>query len=144
MKGVKKVVVAVDGSQSSISAVRAAARLADALEATLTLLYVYPLTPVQLSGVMQIEQEDFERMRDLAAQDAIGKVSSGLGDQDMEVETVTLVGDPATEILQYLDDRQDVLAVMGRRSQSKIQSLLLGSVSDKVVRHTRTPVTIVT
>lgn len=92
---------------------------------------------------MHVEQEDFERMRDLAAQNTIAKVSNGLDDRDREVETVTLVGDPATEILQYLDDRQDVLAVVGRRSQSKIKSLLLGSVSDKVVRHTSTPVTIV-
>ncbi|HSH42006.1 MAG TPA: universal stress protein [Arenicellales bacterium] len=32
---------------------------------------------------------------------------------------------------------------MGQRGQSGIQVLLLGSVSDTVMRHTRTPVTIV-
>lgn len=144
MKDISKVIVAADGSESSISAARAGTRLADAMNATLVLLYVYPLSPAQLSGVMHIEQDDFERFRDRAAQEVIAKVSSALGDEDRRVETVTLVGDPAGEILQYLDDRQDVLAVMGRRSQSKIQSLLLGSVSDKVIRHTRTPVTIVT
>ncbi|MDZ7842779.1 MAG: universal stress protein [Gammaproteobacteria bacterium] len=142
MKEVQKVIVAVDGTEGSISAAQAGARLADAMDATLTLLYVYPLVPSQLSGVMHLSKEDFDRMRDAATEEALSAVKSALGDR--KPETVTLIGDPAVEILDYLDDRQDVLAVMGRRGQSKFKSLLLGSVSDKVIRHTRTPVTVVT
>lgn len=92
---------------------------------------------------MHLSTEDFNRMRDSASQEVLTKVLSALGDRDREPESVTLVGDPAVEILSYLDNRQDVLAVMGRRGQSKIKTLLLGSISEKVVRHTRTPVTVV-
>lgn len=144
MKDIDKVVVAVDMSEGSISAARAGARLADAMDATLVLLYVYPLTPAELSGMMHLEQAEFERLRDRTAEYVITEISSALGDQNREVETVTLSGDPATEILQYLDNRQDLLAVIGRRSQSEIKSLLLGSVSEKVIHHTHTPVTVVT
>ena len=143
MKEVQNVIVAVDGTDGSIAAAKAAARLADAMDAALVLLYVFPLVPSELGGMMHLAPEDFERMRDSAAQDALSKVLSALGEREKQPETVTLIGEPATEILAYLDNRQDVLAVIGRRGQSKIKTLLLGSVSDKVVRHTHTPVTVV-
>lgn len=125
----KEVVVAVDGTAGSIEAARVAACFADAMDSKLTLLYVYL-------------PEDFEP-RDAAADKVFEALASALGDPDPKPNQEVLVGDPADEIINYLSDRQDVLAVVGRRGQSKIQSLLLGSVSDKVVRHTRTPVTVV-
>jgi len=143
MKEVQNVIVAVDGTEGSTAAAKAAARLSNAMDAELTLLYVFPLVPSQLGGMMHLGPEDFERMRDSAAQEALGKVLSALDSGEKTPRTVTLVGEPATEILAYLDNRQDVLAVIGRRGQSKIKTLLLGSVSEKVVRHTHTPVTVV-
>lgn len=143
MKEVNEVIVAVDGTAGSDEAAGAAARLADAMQASLTLLYVFPFSARDLSGVTHIGAEDFATMRDSAARKVLDKVSSALGERSPEPNLVTRIGDPATEIIDYLDNRQDVLAVMGRRGHSRIQSLLLGSVSEKVVRHTRTPVTVV-
>jgi len=143
MKEIEEVVVAVDGTDGSIAAAKAAARLADAMDAGLTVLYVFPLVPRNLGGVTHAGMEEFERMRDSAARDVFDKLTAALGKRQPEPKLLTLVGDPAAEILNYLNDRQDMLAVMGRRGQSKIQSLLLGSVSEKVVRHTHTPVTVV-
>ena len=37
-----------------------------------------------------------------------------------------------------------LLVVIGRRGLSRIQTLLLGSVSDKVIRHAKCPVTVIT
>ena len=56
---------------------------------------------------------------------------------------MALIGDVAEEILAYLNNARDVLLVMGRRGQTRMGALLLGSVSDKVLRHTQTPVTVV-
>lgn len=140
---VQEVIVAVDGTKGSIAAAQAAARLADAMDASLTLLYVFPLLPHELGGVMHLTTEDFERMRDTAAREVFDKVVPALEGEAKKGNQVTLVGDPPAEILAYLDNRQDVLAVVGRRGQSTIASLLLGSVSDKVVRYTHTPVTVV-
>jgi len=143
MKEINEVVVAVDGTDGAIEAAKAAARLANAMEADLTLLYVFPLLPRNLGGVMHVSQEEFDRMRQSAAEQVFDETTGALGNRESRLNREVLVGDPAAEILGYLNDRQDVLAVLGRRGQSKIQALLLGSVSDKVVRHTRTPVTVV-
>lgn len=143
MKVIQEVVVAVDGTEGSIEAARAAALLADEMDTALCLLYVFPLLPHELGGVMSLTKEEFDHSRDSAAVEVFEKVFAALGERDPKPKTVTLTGDPAAEILEYLDNRRDVLAVVGRRGQSRIHALLLGSVSDKVLRHTRTPVTVV-
>ena len=56
----------------------------------------------------------------------------------MNVKSV--MGDPAEEILRLADDDMSTLLIMGRRGLSRIETLILGSVSDKVLRHTHSPV----
>lgn len=143
MKEVEKVIVALDGSPGSVEAARAAARLAGAMEASLVFLHVFPLLPYATTGAAAVSGEDIVKVADSVASGIFGEIAEALGDVVAEPESVVLIGDPAEEILGYLHDRTDVLMVMGRRGQSKLGALLLGSVSDKVVRHTRTPVTIV-
>lgn len=46
-----------------------------------------------------------------------------------------MTGDAATEIINYLDRHPGSLVVMGRRGLSPIRNLMMGSVSDKVMRH---------
>jgi hypothetical protein len=79
MKEVNEVIVAVDDTAGSAEAAGAAARLADAMEASLTLLYVFPLSARDLSGVTHIGPEDFATMRDSAARKVFDKMSSALG-----------------------------------------------------------------
>ncbi len=143
MKEFRKVVVAVDGSPGSIQAARAGARLADAMEIPLALVHVFPLMTHEVTGAMGLTREEIAKIRESAAEKVFAEIMAELSERTSEPEHVALIGDPAEEILAYLDNQQDLLCVVGRRGQSKLGALLLGSVSDKVVRHTHTPVTIV-
>jgi nucleotide-binding universal stress UspA family protein len=143
MKEVNKVIVALDGSSGAVGAARAAARLASAMEIPMVFLHVFPLRPYATIGAAAVSGEDIVAMADSVASGVFQEVVEALGDPTADPESVVLIGDPAEEILNYLDDREDLLMVMGRRGQSTLRALLLGSVSDKVLRHTRTPVTIV-
>ncbi|WP_278350329.1 universal stress protein, partial [Marinobacter nauticus] len=58
-------------------------------------------------------------------------------------EEVLLKGDPAKEIVEYLDEHPGSHMFLGRRGDSTLRSLTLGSVSEKVVRHAHRPVTVV-
>ena len=58
-------------------------------------------------------------------------------------EEVLLKGDPAKEIVEYLDEHPGSHMFLGRRGDSTLRSLTLGSVSEKVVRHSHRPVTVV-
>jgi nucleotide-binding universal stress UspA family protein len=53
----------------------------------------------------------------------------------VEPEVIAAVGNPAAEIIGAAEARGVELIVVGRRGQHKIERFLMGSVSDRVVRH---------
>lgn len=143
MKDFRKVMVAVDGSDSSIRAARVAARLADSLSVPLALIHVFPLMSNDIAGALGMSATELETLRDKAAANTFADVREQISDRELKIEEIARVGDIAEEIIKYLDNDPEVLMVLGRRGRSVIGSLLLGSVSDKVLRHTRTPVMVV-
>ena len=143
MSGFRKIIVAVDGSSTALQAARIGARLADGLQAELVLLHCFPMMSRDIAGALGMSAEDIAQTRDRAARRAFDLVLSELSERTPAPTEVALIGDVAEEILAYLNNARDVLLVMGRRGQTRRGALLLGSVSDKVLRHTQTPVTVV-
>lgn len=143
MKNFSKVVVAVDGSDHSVRAARVAARLADSLSVPMVMIHVFPLMSNDIAGSLGMSAAEIEALRDKAAASTFSQVREQISDRDIEIEKVARVGDIGEEIIDYLDDDPDVLMILGRRGRSVVGSLLLGSVSDKVLRHSRAPVTVV-
>lgn len=143
MKEFRRVVVAVDGSDGSIRATRAAARLADHMSVPLVLLHVFPLMSNDIAGALGMSASEMEAVRDRSARKTFEEVRAQISEREIEIQEVARIGDPAEEVISYLNDDVETLMVMGRRGQTKMGSLLLGSVSDKVLRHTHTPVTVV-
>ena len=143
MTGFRKIVVAVDGSRNSLQAARVGARMADGMQAELVLLHCFPMMSSDVAGALGMSAEDIAHTRDSAARRAFDLVLKEISARDPAPTEVALIGDVAEEIIKYLDNERDLLLVMGRRGQSRMGALLLGSVSDKVLRHTRTPVTVV-
>lgn len=139
----QSIVVACDGSEQSLNAVKMAAELSEATGQPLKLLTVFPGTKVErmvISGVwpsdIEKEQEEFGRKVFDAAKEAVsGKAEPA--------EEVLLKGDPAHAIIEYLEANPGTHMVLGRRGHSALRSLTLGSVSEKVVRHATGPVTVV-
>ena len=74
------------------------------------------------------EERIFEEVRELAA------------DDDASVSTETATGDPAREIVDYAEEHDIEAIVMGSHGRTGPTRLLLGSVSEMVVR--RSPVTV--
>ena len=61
----------------------------------------------------------------------------------LEVESTILKGDPADKILDFADEHNVDMIVVGSLGKSGIESFALGSVSEKVVRHAKVPVLVV-
>ena len=61
----------------------------------------------------------------------------------LDVEVEVLEGPPADAILRVAENRQCELILMGSRGRSTLASLLLGSVSHRVLSHATIPVMIV-
>lgn len=155
----KQIIVPVDGSETAEQAMAFAANLAYCCEGSLTLLYVIPdsATPVaalrgqpgEAPSIQPIERE-IEAAESQAAQGIFKKARSAMGlirramsTANVPIQEVILQGDPADAIIAYAEEQPDAMIVMGNRGLSLVRGLLLGSVSEKVVRHAPCPVTIV-
>jgi nucleotide-binding universal stress UspA family protein len=66
-----------------------------------------------------------------------------LEDAGVDVETEVLQGPPAEAILRVSEGRQADLIVMGTRGRGDLTSLLVGSVSHRVLAHSGVPVMVV-
>jgi len=139
---VKRILVAVDGSEPSLHAVRMAAEMAKRYEATLTLVYVSP--PILLSpytyaeAIAEIEKKDREygekMLKDAAA------LAQGEG---AKADTLTMVGNPADLIADTALDPAIGLVVVGNKGRGAVSRVLLGSVADRLVHISKKPVLVV-
>jgi len=140
---ISAVVVACDGSEHSSRAAKVAADLAKATGHPLKLLTVFPGSRAErliISGVWpsDLEQEQQEYGRKVF--DTAKKALDGTVDV---TEEILLKGDPAHEVVEYMEQNPGTHLVIGKRGHSALRSLTLGSVSEKVIRHAPGLVTIV-
>lgn len=141
---IKEVLVPVDGSESSVRAARFAMEIAGAFDVGVRLFYVFPAASVELVGMAGMSRADIEQATQSSGKRAFDLVRKALeGGMIDRVEQETALGDPAEEIVTFTEQNPAVLVVIGRRGLSRMKSLLLGSVSDKVIRHAQCPVTVI-
>lgn len=139
----KHIIVPVDGSDGAARAARFANDLAIATGTPVTHLHVFAAAPGELVGAERLSQEDVEAARKASAKRAFESARTAVGNSGHPVEERIVFGSPAEEILTYAADHGPALVVMGRRGLNRVEQLLLGSVSDAVVRKAHGPVTIV-
>ena len=87
-------------------------------------------------------RDDITREFRRQAESALESLKRDLHQHGYEVETMVAHGDPAEEIVAIAADKGVGCIVMGSRGRSKVAELLLGSVSDKVIRAAKCPVLI--
>lgn len=133
----RNLIVALDGSKPAFEALDEARDLAKAMDRELSALYIFPhqrsfsATPAGLDE--QTSPENLERMKESESHRIFGEAESRLGAEF--AHRYVLTGDPAEEIIAFMEDNPGTHLVMGRRGMSRIKSLLMGSVSQKVLAH---------
>jgi nucleotide-binding universal stress UspA family protein len=127
---VKTIGVAYDGSPQSTVALIAARRLAQDVTATVKALDVEQIT-VHGYGWVSAYAES-EQILLSNARDRLGTVAG--------VDLKVVVGLPGDELVRFSDD-VDVL-VCGSRERGPLKRVMLGSTSDFLVRHARSPLII--
>lgn len=138
-----EIMVPVDGSEGSQRAARFGAQLAAGLKVPLKLAFVVPFTREGVMAFAKLTREEIEAVENQQARGVLDQVLAALGDTAADVSEQIMIGDPAEEILNYSAKHPQTLLVMGRRGLSPIKSLMLGSVSEKVMRYAQGSVTVV-
>jgi nucleotide-binding universal stress UspA family protein len=139
----KHIVVPVDGSKASCHAAHFAQKLAKDTGAQLTLLYVYNAPAAVMLGFGALNQLQMDSMKDAVAQGSFDQAKGAMGEEASSAHTEVAIGHPGTEIVGYSKAKNADLIVMGSRGMSAVAELIMGSVSEYVVRHASCPVTIV-
>ena len=141
----KELVIALDGSTPAFEAMDEANDLAKAMGRELSALYVFPHQrefSAAPSGLDEgTSKENLEQMRDSESQKIFEAAEKRLGASF--VDKHVLSGDPAEEIIAFMENNPGTHLVMGRRGLSRIKALLMGSVSMKVAAHAPGLVTVV-
>lgn len=142
---ITEILVPVDGSENSTRAALFGIDLAKAFGVGVRLFYVFPAASIEIIGMAGMSRSDIDQAAQAAAQKAFDLTHEALGvEVGVDVEQETSMGDPAEEVIRYTEDNSGAMVVVGRRGLSRMKSLMLGSVSDKVLRHAKTPVMVIT
>jgi nucleotide-binding universal stress UspA family protein len=132
----QKIVVGVDGSESSRHALRWAARQAQLTGADLEVIITWEL-PTSFGWVPPYPS-DFNPAAD-AQKAADEEVASALGSSpDVVVKTTVVEGHPAPTLVQA--SRGADLLVLGSRGHGEFAGMLIGSVSQHLVANAHCPV----
>lgn len=143
---IKKICVAIDFSKLSYEALDYAIDLARELGARLSVLYV--VEPLEFAGVdvlggtpiatQSIVDEHLKQARRELERVKSRRLAGLEG-----ASTMVRMGRPAEEIVAAAGKGKANLIVLGTHGRSGLSHLLMGSVSERVVRHAQCPVIVV-
>ena len=164
----KRILLAIDGSESSGKAVVTVSELAPPINASVILTTVIddlgvsydesnsnnprslsnnPRSPSSNNSspknVRKIKKTKQQVKLENEGEKLLNKAESILEEENIETEKEILKGDPANEICDYATENNIGIIVMGDKGKGGIKELLLGSTSGKVVRHANCSVMIV-
>jgi nucleotide-binding universal stress UspA family protein len=128
------ILVALDGSPDADAALRHAISLARDQHARVTLLTVGP-SPNRTAAVGAAAPPDLIDVHQSILRDALTVIP-----EDVGVTTRLERGDAAETILRVAEQDQHDLIVMGSHGHSRFHRALLGSVSERVLAASATPV----
>jgi nucleotide-binding universal stress UspA family protein len=136
---IKTILVPVDGSSGSEKGLAYASALASLAGASLVVVVAYdPPVTVRRRGILEAESAKSEMEADALelADEAVALLRS----RGHNARALVVRDDPVSAILEAAEQENADLIVMGRRGLSRLAGLLLGSVSERVARHSEIPV----
>ncbi|HTN06743.1 universal stress protein [Agriterribacter sp.] len=149
----KKVLIALDYSTTAPKIAEAGYAMAKSMNAAATLLHVTTdaiyyasrsYSPVlgfdTFSDLDILETTPVEEIKK-AAQDYLGQLKQHLGDET--IQTVVEEGDSGDCILEVAAAINADIIVMGTHSRRGINKIMIGSVAEKVLRHSTIPLFII-
>ena len=139
MGNIKRILVPVDGSESSDRAIDQAIDMAEVCGAKLDFLYVANINQLAINACLSD-----------AILEAVTKAGNVILDKALEKvpDTVTAeafseTGSPAVVILDFAASENMDMIIMGSRGLGVVKGVLLGSVSQYIVEQAKCPVLVI-
>lgn len=139
----EKLLVPIDGSEHAEEAMFFALDLAEKLDSEVKILNVFPNVTFFASSPMWVG-EHLERMKGESRQMLENHLEKARERKpDLDISTELKEGRPADVIVEYAEEEDYSMIVMGSRGLGVVGAAVLGSVSKEVVEKSKRPVLIV-
>ena len=133
---ISKILVAVDGSETSSKAAENASELAEKYGADLIALHIVPPN-IKSSEIFDLAKQYGQKIVDEVKHEASAKKLN------VQTEVLRDVGSVTKAIVEYAENNNVNLIVLGTRGISGIKRMLLGSTASGVVTYSHCPVMVV-
>jgi nucleotide-binding universal stress UspA family protein len=138
----KTLLVAVDGSEISLKGARMAVTLAQAMNATVELVYV--VHPVLLPPSVYAETiQRLEEGNQALAKDVLGRAAAVVREAGGTSESVMVHGSPAEAIADLSQAERVWGIVIGAKGHNALSRVMLGSTTDRLMHLSTKPVLVV-
>ena len=143
----KHILVPTDGSALSQKAVKTATELARGMKSKVTAVHVIPpyappvVSDMAVAYASIVSPTEYRRSTEKQAQKLLDKVKASVEAKKVECD-VAFVNDaqPWEAIIKLAGGRKCDLIVMASHGRRGLEGLLLGSETNKVLTHSKTPV----
>lgn len=139
----RQILIATDGSETANEAADFGMEMMGCSGAKIYAVYIIDTTPyrsVSLDKIWSKETlDEFERVGHEATSyiEKIGKAAGA------EVETRVIRGNPAEKIISFAEDNNIDMIIVGSLGKGRYERAVIGSVSEKIVKHAKVPVMVV-
>ena len=145
MSGIKRIMAAIAFSKYSQSILEYSANMASDLNAELVVAhvinvkYVEAISSVESMGYNVNTSEFLENLKKERTEELKGLMKN-INFPDERLRAVFKTGNPFAKLLDLIQSEGVDLVIMGAKGLSDLQHILLGSVTEKIIRHSPVPV----
>jgi nucleotide-binding universal stress UspA family protein len=147
MSKLERILVPLDGSPASENALEMAATLAEKFNSLIILLYVVELPALALPAIHMEEPPtwavEVREYTDQKGREYLAAHQEKLQARGYRVETLLREMSPAEQILETMTSHDIDMVIMSTHGRGGLARWALGSVADKVVRHSPCPVLLI-
>ena len=128
----KKLVLAVDGSEVSKSAVQHAVKLAKQESGTIIAVHIIP--PIDVTDIETFRPEMVLESLKREGEQILAEVKEIAEKEGAQVQTRIEYGIPYEKICEAAEESDADLIIMGSHGHSGIEKVFIGSVTERVIR----------
>lgn len=139
----RQIIIATDGSETANEAADFGIEMVGCSGAKIYAVYVIDTTPYRSVPLDKIWSDKVLEEFEKEGREATSYIEKIGKDAGVEVEVRVLRGNPAEKIVTFAEDNNIDMIIMGSLGKSGYERVLLGSVSEKVIRHAKIPVLVV-
>jgi len=141
MSRYRKILAAIDGSDSSKNALREACRQVKKYNGLLTAMTVVPIHQAEVE-VLTVRERIISTLR-AECEKIVDEARKIAEEEDVFLRTKLVEGEPSMAIIDEAEEGGYDLVVVGREGQSHIEKVLMGSVAARIIGMSQSDVLVI-